>query len=54
VQLVDAAQHLVASREFAARQPLAEATPAGGVRAANEATAQVLREVAGFVAGQAR
>ena len=54
VQLVDAVQHLVASREFTARQPLAEASPAGGVRAANEATAQVLREVAGFVAGQAR
>ncbi|GAB3665553.1 ABC-type transport auxiliary lipoprotein family protein [Ramlibacter alkalitolerans] len=53
-QLADAAQRVLASREFVARQPLAEASPAGGVRAANEAMARVVRELAVFVVEQAR
>jgi cholesterol transport system auxiliary component len=53
-QLADAAQRVVASREFVARQPMSEGSPAGGVRAANEAVAQVLRELVGFVLEQAR
>jgi hypothetical protein len=36
------------------QQPLAENSPTGGVRAANEAMAQALREVAAFVLEQAR
>ena len=54
VQLADAARRSVATREFSARQPLAESSPAGGVRAANEAMAQLLGEVAAFVLEQAR
>lgn len=53
-QVADAAQRVVASREFVAERPLAEVSPAGGVRAANEAAAQVLRELARFVIEQAR
>ncbi|MEJ8838983.1 ABC-type transport auxiliary lipoprotein family protein [Ramlibacter sp. AN1133] len=53
-QVVDAARQVVASREFAARQAMGEATPAGGVRAANEATARLVRELAAFVLEQAR
>ncbi len=53
-QLADAARRTVASREFAVQRPMAEASPAGGVRAANEATAQALRELAAFVLEQAR
>jgi len=54
VQLADAAQRTIASREFVAQQPLEESSPDGGVRAANEAMAQVLREVASFVLEQVR
>ena len=53
-QLVDATQRVVASREFSSREPMAEASPAGGVRAANEAMARVLRELAAFVIEQVR
>jgi cholesterol transport system auxiliary component len=53
-QLVDASQRIVASREFAAQQAMPEASPAGGVRAANEAMAQVLRELAAFVLERGR
>ena len=45
---------LVAAREFAVQQPMGEASPAGGVQAANEAMARVLRELAGFVLENAR
>ena len=51
-QLTDGAQHVLAAREFSARQPMQEASPAGGVRAANEAMAQLLRELAAFVIGK--
>jgi len=54
VQVADAAQHATAARDFTVDRPLPEATPAGGVRAANEAVAQALREVAGYVLEQAR
>ena len=53
-QLADATQHVFASREFAAQQPMTEASPAGGVQAANEAMAQVVRELAAFALEQAR
>jgi cholesterol transport system auxiliary component len=53
-QIADAAQRVVASREFAVQRPLAEGSPAGGVRAANEAMAQALREVASFALDEAR
>jgi len=48
-QLADAAQRVLASREFALQQVMTEAAPAGGVRAANEAMAQALRALALFV-----
>jgi cholesterol transport system auxiliary component len=54
VQLTDASRRTLASRELALQQPLPEQTPAGGVRAANAAMAQALRDVAGFVLQHAR
>jgi ABC-type uncharacterized transport system auxiliary subunit len=53
-QLGDAARRSVASRDFAVERPLGEASPAGGVRAANEAMAQALRELAAFALETAR
>ena len=49
VQLSGAAGQLIAAREIRRDQPLAEATPYDGVVAANEATAQALRDTAQFV-----
>ncbi|HET8746073.1 MAG TPA: ABC-type transport auxiliary lipoprotein family protein [Ramlibacter sp.] len=53
-QVTDLARRTVAARQFEVERPMAEASPAGGVRAANEAMAQVLRELAAFVLEQAR
>ena len=45
---------VVATREFACREPMAEREPHAGVVAANRATATLLSELAGFVVGAAR
>ena len=47
-------EHAVATHEFETRQPMAERSPSAGAVAANEAVAQLLGDVARFVAENAR
>ena len=50
VQLVErASNRVIASRAIALRQPLLQETPYAGVVAANDAAAQALQQIAGFV-----
>jgi cholesterol transport system auxiliary component len=49
----EATNQIVATRELSVRQPMRERTPNAGVVAANEATAKLLRELAGFVVEKA-
>lgn len=50
VQLVDGASNrIISSRAISMREPLLQKTPYAGVVAANDATAQALQQIAGFV-----
>ena len=50
VQLVDGASNrIISSRVISLREPMLQETPYAGVVAANDATAQALQQIAGFV-----
>lgn len=48
----EATGRVLGTREIAVQEPMREATPAGGVQAANAAMARALRELAAFVLAQ--
>jgi cholesterol transport system auxiliary component len=45
----EATNQVIATKELSVREPMRERNPHGGVVAANEAMAKVLRELAGFI-----